>query len=100
MATLEEIFDGGHTLACTRDNIRHVMLVEKSADRPAGYYFISEEEIEAAQVTLDVAHRQLGRRVTLKDLLGWSELKWYPAVDHCWCEPCKTARQFRSTMTD
>ena len=97
MAMLEGIFDAGHTLACTRAPVKHVMLVEEAEDRPAGHYFVSEEEIEIASVAQVVSFRNLGRRVRLKDLLTWASLTWYPAVDNCWCDPCKGARQLRST---
>lgn len=100
MSTLEDIFDDKHTLACTRAPVKHVMLVEKTDDRPAGYYFVSVEEIEAAAVSKTIAFSNLGRRVGLKDLLAWSNLDWYPAVDHCWCDRCQSGRQFRSTLSD
>lgn len=75
------------------------MLVEERDERPTGYYFVSDEEVEAASVAGEIAFQDVGRRVTVKDLLSWGDVAWYPAVDHCWCDGCKGARQMRSTLS-
>jgi hypothetical protein len=98
--TLEEIFEQGHRIACSRNPVRHVMLLEETEERPAGYYFLEEEEVEVAAVRKRVDETQLGRRVSVRDLLKWRSTPWFPASDHCWCEQCTGTRQFRSTLTD
>lgn len=98
--TLEEVFGEGHTIACTREPVRHVMLLEETSERPAGYYFLEEAEVEVAAVRRRIDETQLGRRVSVRDLLAWRSTPWFPAVDHCWCSRCGDMRQFRKTATD
>ncbi len=94
---LEQVFDRGHHLGCSRDGTRRAVLREAIAGRPAGYYFLNPGAAEVASVRRRFEEDDLNRRLKIQDL---ALDEWIPDVDHCWCQQCVETRQFRGTLGD
>ena len=87
---LEDIFDQGHSVARCQKPVRHVVFRERTSDRPAGYYFLAEESVQAVAHRRTVEHVDLMGRLDRYDIDAYH---WATDVETCWCESCLSSRQ-------